>query len=445
MNGFLGQVFTVLFGRGVIRIAQFVSLLILARVLTPTEFGWFGIITTAIALSAVLGSLGLRQSFSYQIGQGRLTPAEAVGTALVLWPVLAAVAAMVVAVLYAGAVDGVDSGLMIALIAVGVSVTILHTLLQGVFLGKGQIWAFSLSEAIPRIALMIGVAVLAALATLSLATALWVHVIGFAIALPVMVWLSLGASGQVRTAMSKVRSMLGYGLIFALNLFLVQLCARLSMFVIESVQGADAAGQFFAAVRVAEIFLESATALGLVLFSRASRESDTDSTIKRGVRVASGVFWLFLAVSVFVAICAPWVVSVLLGEAYSGATIALQILALGLAPMAASKIIYSSLAGAGRPHFGTPVLLSSLLINLTVAVLLVPPLGVAGGAIALVIGQYALHAGYALTCRSRYGVALKEFVLPPVSLFRSISLRVIFRRWWPRGGRDDRGDGGLQT
>lgn len=414
MKGLAGQAFTVLFGRGVIRVAQLIAFLVLAKALSPTDFGWYGILTSAVALAASLGSLGLRQSFAYEIGNGRLSAGRAVGTGLVIWPLATAASALIIFLLYGRSVDGIPQTQLAAIIVAGVAGAILVALMQGIFLGRGTIWAFSLSEAVPQVVLMVGVVLLALTTVLTLNASLWLQASGFLLAAVVSVAIVVRGQERLGVALHRIVPMLKYGLVFALNVFMIMLSTRLAMFVIEANFGPEEAGQFFAAVRISEIFLEAAAAVGMVLFSRAAQNSDSHSSVRDGAVIASWMFWFFLVIGGLVALVSPYLVGVLLGPEYSPAVPALQVLALSMAPTAASRIIYPSVAGSGRPSFGTPMIFASLTINGLLALALVPVFGIIGGAMALVVGQFVLYLGYALMCRSRFGVSVRSLLLPDV-------------------------------
>ncbi|MGV0579275.1 oligosaccharide flippase family protein [Mycolicibacterium elephantis] len=408
----LRQAFTVLFGRGIIRFAQLIAFLIFARLMSPADFGWFGIITTAIALAATLGSLGLRQAFAYEIGQNRLTVGEAFGTALLVWPVLTLVSAAIVFGLYGRQLPNCSPAQAGGIITVGIAATILLLFLQGVFLGQGNINAFALSEALPRVALVVFAIALSFSLSIGLPAALWANVSSVAVAAPIAVWLALRKTKRLGLRFDRLRKGIPYGLLFALNVLLVTLCSRVSMFVIERMRGPTPAGEFFAAVRVYEIFLEIATAFGLVLFSNATRQTEGISTLSRNVRIGCWMFWLFNCFALLVWIAAPLVITTTIGAEYASAGPALQILALSMAPAAAAKVIYPTLAGSGRPGFGTPIIGVSLAVNIALAMFLVSRIGVNGGAIALVVGQYVLFAGYILRCRREFKTPVRDFLLP---------------------------------
>ncbi|ODT72393.1 MAG: hypothetical protein ABS75_04610 [Pelagibacterium sp. SCN 63-23] len=412
MNEILRQALTILFARGFTRIAQFIAFLLLARFLTPAEFGWYGIITTAIVLASMLGSLGLRQSVAYQIGRKDMTVGEGTATVLAAWPVLALVSAGVVFWLYGRDVPGLSTLNVGAALVAGVGGSMLVMLLQGIYLGRGEVNAFSLTESMPRTLLTVFAGALAFLGMVTLSSALWAQVLSYVLVMPVALWLVMRGVNGLRPRPGRLPGMLGYGLAFAANLFLITLCSRLSMFVIEHFSGADGAGQFFAAVRVNEIFLEAATAFGLVLFSNSVREGENKAIPARNARIACWIFWSFSLVGLMTALLAPLLLRLLLGQGYESAGGALQVLAISLGPAAASKIIYPTLAGQGRPLFGTPAILLSLAVNLGLAWLLVPGMGLLGGAVALVVGHYLLYIGYAISCSRLFAIPFRDFFIP---------------------------------
>src|SRR5690606_14527395 len=116
----------------------------------------------------------------------------------------------------------------------------------------------------------------------------------------------------------------------------------------------------------------------------------------------------------------PLVLNLLLGDGYTDSGSALRVLAAGIGAAAANKIIYPSIAGQGRPLFGSPIIVVSLLVNLAFAWSLVPSFGVTGGAAALVIGQYAMLGGYVIACHKKFGVPVARFFIPHKSDIRSV-------------------------
>ncbi|WP_264072568.1 lipopolysaccharide biosynthesis protein [Mycolicibacterium pulveris] len=403
---------TALFGRGILRLAQFVAFLFLARLMSPAEFGWFGIITTTIGIAGMLGSLGLRQAFAYEIGQHYRSSGEAAGTALAVWLPLAAATTAVVYLLYGRELPRFSPPEAAAMIMLGVSTLLLLMFCQGIFLGRGDIRAYTISETIPRLVLMAVVILCAAFIVIDLQVALWAFSGGTAVAAVYSVYVVLQDTDKIATRFRRFSVTVRYGLISAVNASLVALSARLSMFVIEHYSDAAAAGTFYAAARVNETILEAATVVGMVLFSNAARQNKHSGTFTRNAKIASWMLWLFFVLGGVVALAAPLVITALVGSDYAAAVPALQILALSFGPTAATRVIYPTLSGSGAPHFGTPIIIFSLVVNTVLAMVMVPTMGINGGAIAMVVGQFVLFFGYVIACRTNFGINIRDLLLP---------------------------------
>lgn len=413
MKKILLQAVTVLSGRSLIRAVQFITLIILVRALSPSEFGWFGILTSAFALVGILGSLGLRQSFAYEIAHGKISVADVLGTTLCILPILALPSTFIICLLYAGALPGVSLYASIGIIAAGVFSALSMTLLQGVFLGSGDIRSFTISEAIPHIVVSITILLLFVFATVTFDLSIWVQSAAGVISFPVLLVLSLRKAGRLGVRFDRLFRMFRYGAIFAFNLFAIMLSYRISMFIIQYFDGSEAAGQYFAAIRVNEIFLEIASALGMVLFSHSARNGDdVKSTVVDTARVAAGLFWLFILIAFVMVLGAPVLLQIVVGGNYDEAVLLLQIVVISMPATAACKVIYPSLAGLGKASFGTSLVVVGLVINAAVAALLVPKFGAIGGCVGLVVGQYSLLALYIAKCRRVYNTSVRQFLWP---------------------------------
>jgi O-antigen/teichoic acid export membrane protein len=406
------QAFTVIFARGFIRLAQLVVFLLLARFLTPAEFGVFGVISTSIPLAAILGSLGLRQSLAYFVGRKELMVGEAVATMLAVWPPLALISGVVVWLFYGRSLPGFPELNAAIMICLGVAGSMFVMLAQGMFLGRGEVKLFSLTETMPRVLLALFSIGLVFGGLVTLANSLWVFVASFLIAVPVALYLSVRNISGFAPKFEKLPRMFGYGLAFAANLFMVTLNFRMGMFILEHVAGPAAAGQYYAAARINEIFLEAATAFGLVLFSRSVRAEEHEELLAQNARIACWIFWTFMFGGVAVVLLAPLFLQVLAGKQYADAAGVLQIMALGLGPAAAAKIVYSTIAGKGQPLFGSVAIGSGLAINGGLGWLLIGYMGPQGGAVSLVAAQYTVLFMYAVICRTKFGVPITDLFVP---------------------------------
>lgn len=412
MRDLLKHAVTVLFGRGLVRITQLLTFLLLARLLTPEEFGWFGIITSGVVIAVPLATLGLRQAFAHQIGQGSLSPRQASTVTLLLAPPLALAAAAILWTLYGQELPGITAVSAAAILLVAVLGAMTVHMLQGISLGLGDIKSFATVDTAAPMLLTIIVAVMAILGLISFQVAIWSYALSYVVVLPIAMARGIVSPHLALTSPAAMSAMVRYGIFFALNVFISTLNSRGGIIVLEQVSGAEQSGQLFAAMRLNDVLIEGAIAFGMVVFSRTVRANSAADSVSQSARIASWVFITFLLASIGIAFLAGPIIFLLLGSEYASATTALQLLCIGLGPAAASKIVYPAIAGTGQPLVGMPVLLVSVLVNVGLAFLLGPHYGAAGVALAFSLSQIIVYVGYAIAIGRRYKLPLREFFVP---------------------------------
>jgi len=403
---------TVLASRGLTRVSQVVAFLLLARVLSPAGFGAYAVVTSAVFLAGQIGTLGLRQAAAYRIGQKIMSDGEAVGVMALFWPITAALCAAGVYVMNRESFQTLGAGPAAAALIACAAVLLLN-LMQGVFLGRGEIKAFALSDSGPRVLQSALAAALWIAGILTLDTALWSFAAGFLLLAPIVLWMAARPASKLDLAVVQAPAMVRHGFLFAVSAFLVMLQGRVGVFFLSGPDGHVAAGQFFAAQRASEIFLELATAAGLVLFSETARGGASREKLESAVKTATGLFVMFLGIGVVAAAIAPWLVLALLGPRYADATDALRILAIGLAPAAAVRVLNSVIAGMGRPYISAGIVLGGIAVNAAACALLAPRYGAAGAAVGLAIGQFAAALGYVAVLNLSFQVPLSTIIALP--------------------------------
>lgn len=423
MPDLLSRIIAIFSGRMVARGAQFFVFLLLARELDPAGFGVYGLLITSVLLASLLGSIGLRQAVAHWLGSRRLEHEQAGGTLLFLLPVLVVVAAGVVWIVIGPQLSSVASGIAVAVVLVAIAGSMAVMIFQGILLGLGRTTAFSISDSLYPLMLLACVALLYAIAgsveflpvILCVAGAqLVAGVVTIAAAL-------VGSDRPQVVPFRTVRQLVAHGLAYSLNLFLITLSVRVSLYFIEYLMPADAVGQFFAGQRLGDLLVEAATAVGLVLFSDGVRSSDPAATLRRNARIAAGVFWTFMAAGIGISFLAGPITTVLLTGQYEAAGQVLAITAWSIGPAAATKIIYPSIAAMGRPLAGSPAIIASIAANVALCSLLIPAHGLAGAAVALVVSQFILLGGYIVVLTQVFGIGPRDSLRPVLPRFRNAS------------------------
>jgi O-antigen/teichoic acid export membrane protein len=143
--------------------------------------------------------------------------------------------------------------------------------------------------------------------------------------------------------------------------------------------------------------------------------------IGRAWRQIRRAMWLPVAAiagSVVLAVAAPWVIRILLGDEYAGSAPVLRLLALASAPAVVNQVCAVALQSLGHDRAVARILVGTALVELSLVCALASPLGALGAAIALTIvhclTMIALVAYFAVI-RGRTPVQLADAAAPAVA------------------------------
>lgn len=407
------SIVSVLFGRTAARASQFFVFLILARVLSTSDFGVYGVLMTTVLLSSTLGSIGLRQAVAYQIGRATLNHGSALGTILFIWPILSFFSVFI-SMLVAGApIEGISFFATIVIYVFSVSGAMAVVLTQGLLLGLGRTSAFGLSDAVFPIGVLASTLLLYVSSYVRLESVLIGASISQLAAGLISIWLSgRGGWREIKIEISQVPNLVTRGFAFSLNIFLITLSSRLSLYLIDALLSKAESGLFFAGQRIGDMLVEAATAVGFVLFSDIIRSQDAAETTLRNIRIGAWILWLFSVGSIFIILLSSPLTVFMLGEKYEQSADILAITALAIGPTSATKIIYPTIAGQGHPTAGSPAILASICANLAICWFFIPIYGLEAASWALFASQAVLFVGYSIVVNRKFGIHWREILIP---------------------------------
>ncbi len=360
------------------------NVLIVSRWLGPTGRGDVAFLMAVSYLSSQLASLSVDQAATNIAGQSPHHRRAAAGNAVVLSIVLGALAAAVLAALFAF-FPAMGPRVSLSLRALALAVIpplILFTYLNGMVFADFGVRVANLSNLIPPIVNIFGNGLFAAAGVLSVASAFSVWVAGQLIALLLLVWyLERRLAGFGKPSKTLAREMLAFGakayggrVFFVGNL-------RLDQWLVGALAGSRQLGLYSVAVAWSEGLFILPRALMAAqrpyLIRSSPREAGLEST--RILRLS-----LLLTVPAVLAVIglAPFLCETLFGSQFRGAINPLRILALGAFGMAAGKILGSALIAQNRPLLDLLATAVAFVATVVLDVLLIPHHGGFGAAIA---------------------------------------------------------------
>jgi O-antigen/teichoic acid export membrane protein len=377
---------TLLF-RGVSTPVAFALVVIQSRFLDPSGRGRFVLVVlTVTILARLFGQLGVAVTSLSREGELRPLVRRGLGWTFVLG------LAGILLILAAGAI--IDSfGLRLAAIAAPALVpNILNACLSGVLLGAARIRLWNYIQVLPPLLTLAGmlIVVVALGGGVDAAVAVWTAAYfvtsAFALVASHDLWWPLrGAPLFDRFGRAIVRLGCGMGLVQIVNL----IGYRVELFVLDRFKG-------LAAVGIYSIGMQAAEAMWLIPAAIASAITapvvhDTPDGAARLIRSACVKSLLYTSVvAVAVGVAAPFVIPPLFGDDFRGAARPLAFLLPGVVAYAPVTIlvVYLSIRSA-RPRLSLYVSIVGLVVTAAMSVVLIPPYGASGAAIASAIGYAA--------------------------------------------------------
>jgi O-antigen/teichoic acid export membrane protein len=396
----------------VIAMLAFLNILIVARVLGPTGRGQVALLTTIALFTSTLARLGVDQAIVNFAGrEPRLRPALAVN-AVVLSLLLGTIAAGVVGALMAffPALGGGVAAPLKALALIAVPLLILDFYLHALLQADYRFTASNATSLLPQSTALLVSLVLVGLGRFSVASFVAAWFAGQALTTACLLLLTfrdLPSPGRPDPALA--RRALAFGIKTQPSLIMRTANYRLDQWILGAIAGSRELGLYSVAVAWAEALYYLPTALAVVQrpdIIRASRDE--------AARRAAAVFRVSLVLTVpcmaILIVAAPFLCLTIFGDEFRGSIDDLRILALGGFGIVALKLLGDAVVAQGRPLLTAPATGVAFVVTVALDVLLIPPHGGLGAAIASTLAYSAGGIALAIIFSRALGQSPRELV-----------------------------------
>ncbi|MFO1038838.1 MAG: lipopolysaccharide biosynthesis protein [Geminicoccaceae bacterium] len=426
----------VLLTRLVMRAANFLVFVALARALTTAEFGFYGyVITTALILS-VSFDLGFRQSGAWLIGKEPHQEQTLVTHLALVITVAGAVGVLVCWLMLRTGTSVTEYGPLALLAALNVAPMLCLRTGQGVFLGRGELGKLNRSELISRAVVLLGTLGLWGLGRLDLTSALWALLAAHVSAAAYLFW---QIAPEVRLAklvdVPLLRRLFRHGLELWIALVLMILLGRIGFWIVGWQLGDDALGLYFGVQRLGEILVEVATAVGVVIFSHGVRAKDARQSAGEAVRVARLVTSLIAVLVVACMFIAAPLLHLALGAEFATQAWPFRLVMLGTIANCFTTMLYPCLSAQGLARWGIAAFAAGVAMAALAFSALTPLQGLVGAGIAYMLAQLTVVALLVAAYRRRFGFSAAEVLLPQREDLRDLRLMLGHLRSRVLGGR----------
>lgn len=365
----------------------FATSVLVARALGPSEKGIFDLaMATASFLSLAL-SLALPAGITYAVARGLAGPRTTARLSILIALVQGLAAFLVLD--HAGDIPVIgsvvalgQSGSITLLVAAMVGVGSGAALFRAIAVGRGRIVSANWIDLAARaLLLVVGFAVAVVLARGQSTASIFVGVSVAASLVGAAAMAYLGVSGSGAGGRIQIRAGLRIAVPAYLANILQFLNYRFDLYLVAYFMTAADVGFYALAASLGQMVWLVSNSIGAVLFPRVAAGKG-DALADQTSQLAR--FALVSAFALGVALClgSTIFVSLIYGNAFVPAIPALWLLMPGIVLFAPVNVIAAYLAGSGRPELNLVTSAASLVATLVLDLVLIPPYGIAGAAIA---------------------------------------------------------------
>jgi O-antigen/teichoic acid export membrane protein len=391
---------------------------LLARLLGPSGRGEYSLLLLLPSTLFALGQLGLPSALTFFAGSGRSVASLAMAAAI-----MAAVLAVLLVMGSLVALPSLQPALFAAapLGLLQVATVALPILLTSSFFGS-ILWGRQLVRPYSRVLASQSLGWLLAVIGL-------VGVAGLGVTGALVAYLLVTGLGAVAVVLLVVRersrapvegpsagpvnlgALLGYGLRLYPAGVSTFLSYRADLFLLSALRGdAAAIGLYALAVSLAEITFQVPDSVATLVYPRvaAAERQEADQLAPSIARFTL----LLTTLAALALIPMAWLAIRVVLPGYDGSLLPFLLLLPGTVALGVSKVLSGYISGLGRPEPVGIIAMVALGVNVLLNVVLIPPLGIAGAALASML-SYSLHATLTVWLASRLsGARAVEFVTP---------------------------------
>lgn len=393
-----------------------------ARLLAPESNGWHHLAVLLPTLLMTFFNAGLPTATVCFVGAGQSSRAMAVAVNLRIGSLLA-IAGLLFGlglVLFVGhrVFPGVSSSLLLVAL-------LLYPVMLGRMLVLGLLQAFedfrgyNIASLLLPVGSLLSLPLLLALGGVTPFMTVSAFAVGHALSCGVAVWRVALGSKRERLDKLEVRAagprFLSFGLKSLASNVLTFLNYRADLMLVNFFLLPVAAGIYVVALQISEKLWLLSQAVATVALPRMARvQEDARASNAMTVRACQWTTVLTMVAACATAGAAPWIVPLLFGGTYSDAATPLIWMMPGIVALAGGRILANAITAAGKPHLNVAAAVVTLAVNVVLNVLLIPVLGLRGGALATTIA-YLCDTGFkSLVYASLSGVRWwRPFVISP--------------------------------
>ncbi len=384
--------------RGVSFVVSVATSIVVARALGPSLKGAYNLVILILGAVSLLLLFGLGSAAVYYGARDPSRLPELTGNAFIAGLVLGVLGLAITELLtlnptfQAYLKDNNISLLLLRRVAFLIPVMQMQAYLQEMLRAAGKIVAYNLVGIAQALAGLLAALVFVLVLRLQLEGALLAWAVATTATFLVTAVLALQATDRrIGVNLQVLLESLTYGIRLYPGNIAQFFNYRLSVFLIGAFLSSQEIGWYVTGTSLVERIWEIPHAIRTALLYQVAANKQPESSHQATARANRMMLGLLALICAFMALISSPLVRLMYGDAFTPAVPIVQVLLPGVWALSSSKLLAAHLAGTGRPEVGTIGALVSLIATAALNLLLIPPLGILGSAIATSVA-YALSS-----------------------------------------------------
>jgi O-antigen/teichoic acid export membrane protein len=383
--------------------------IITARYLGPEGNGVIAALTVYPALFMSIGSLGIRQSTAYFVGQEKDSIDNIYGAALSIWVFTSVIAVAACYLLIRFFTKEDYSGTLVFLAIAAIPFSLYNTYASGIFLGKQDIREFNRINWIPA------ATNLAFTALLVIAIPLGVQgsMIGSLLAPLTMFFFVIWRVRKITNLRLNfdfvlMGKMLRLGVVYAISLLIINLNYKADIILLEKYSDSYQLGIYTKGVTIIQYLWEIPMLLSTLTFSRSAGAKDPLEFSRKVCRLLRIGGIVILLASVVIYFLSDFIIVLLFGERFRESVMVLKLLLPGVLLLTIFKVLNMDVAGKGKPWLSMTAMIPAVIINIVLNIMWIPQYGANGSALSSTISYSVAAILFLFIYSSKVGIPVRE-------------------------------------
>ena len=363
-----------------------------ARYLGPEGNGIIASIMVYPTLFMSIGSLGIRQSTTYFVGQEKHSISEIYSAALSIW-LLTSLVSMLCCFVLIQYVTKTDFLLVQVLLVLStIPFSLYNTYTSGIFLGKKNIKEFNRINWVPAFLNLLFTFLLVGPIPLGVTGSLIGSLLSvFFMAVVVFRKMRQQISFRINFNWPLLTGMLKLGLIYALSLFVINLNYKADVILLDQLSTKHELGIYSKGVSIVQYLWEIPMLLSTLIFSRSAASKNPELFSLQVCRLLRFAGVIILVASVVLFLLSGFVINLLFGPKFEASAMVLKLLMPGIFLLTIFKVLFMDMAGKGKPWISLTAMIPAVIINILLNIWWIPAYGANGSALASTV-SYSVAA-----------------------------------------------------